>query len=138
MPERIIKNETDDSSIELIYAELGESFGYYRARPGKAPYICLNSRLLEGSEAVRLNVYRYLLDFHHHIPPDSPYRLFPITRHFEEIIPEQAPQTTPAIEKSKIISFMPEVIFIGNAIRVWRVMPESSTSMRLIGRQPWP
>jgi hypothetical protein len=95
--------------IRVIYLNLNNNFGFYRVRPGKEPYICLDTKLLDGSEGVHLTVYRMLLDYHKAIPANSPYRLFPITRYFEELIPLSQKGFTEIME--------PEIIIFARAIR---------------------
>jgi hypothetical protein len=73
--------------IAVVYLDLNENFGFYRIKPGKEPYICLDEKLLEGSQGVYLTVYQTLLNYHRAIPADSIYRCFPMVRYFEELIP---------------------------------------------------
>ena len=112
-------NRIEVGSLVPIYAELKYHSGFYRIRPGKEAYICLNQRLLEGTEEVHLNVYQKLLDYHKAIPEDSPYRLFPMTRYFEELLPTEPPL--------KILPFRP--------VRRWQYNLFPRGDYRAIGKQ---
>jgi hypothetical protein len=104
-----------------IYGDTGESVGFYRILPGYPSYICLNEKLLEGSEETHQFVYQTLVDYHNSIPLDSRQRVFKHVRYFEELkrLPVAEPQ--------------PEIIIIGRAIRVWRFMQDGD-KVRIIGK----
>jgi hypothetical protein len=114
------------SKIVLVYCDLAENYGYYRIRTGKQPYICLSNKLLEGSEGVHYQVYQTLLNYHEAIPLDSPYRLFPMVRYFEELIPlDQKDFAELEVE--------PDLIFIGRASRRWSYPVYLPQTFKLIG-----
>jgi hypothetical protein len=111
--------------IKIVYHDLVDTFGFYRIRQGKEPFICLsNELLLEDKEPLHLNVFKMLLQVHNSIPADSPYRLYPLRKYFEELIEDD---TAPAAEQG------PEIIIIGRAIRLWRFLPDDEQA-RVIGR----
>jgi hypothetical protein len=117
------KIESDE--ITIVYLDLSNNFGFYRAVPGKEPYICLNEKLLKGGEGVHLTVYRVLLDYFRAIPLDSPYRLFPMVRYFEELIPLNQDEFKEVAE--------PDLIFIGRATRRWSYPVYLPQTFKLIG-----
>lgn len=82
-------NKLESSEIKIVYLYLAKSFGFYRIRPGKDPYICLSTKLLEGSEEFHRKVYRLLLEQHRAIPDNSIYRAFPMHKHVEELMPPE-------------------------------------------------
>ena len=115
------------NEVELVYAELKSNLGFYRAIPGQEPYICLSEKLLEGSQGVHLNVFQMLLNYHRSIPLDSCFRLFEITRYFEELIP--VPAQEPVAVKSPH-----EIEVFARAYRQWRYVYKPD-GYNLVGRE---
>jgi len=106
---RITNNE-----IKVIYTELSNTFGFYRIRQGKAPFICLSNSLLdEGQEPVHRNVYRMLAELHNSIPTDSVYRLYPMRTYFEELVPDEEVNSNNG----------PDLTIVGRPMRQWNYMP---------------
>lgn len=78
-----------DTSIKVIYFNIGQSFGFYEAIPGEEPFICLNTSLSKIGSELHLEVYKALLQIHTSIPLDSWQRIFPITKYYEELINQE-------------------------------------------------
>jgi hypothetical protein len=109
--------------IKVVYHDLVDTFGFYRIRQGKEPFICLSNELLsEDNESAHLNVFKMLLQVHKSIPLDSPYRLYPLRKYFEELVEE----IIPAAE--------PEIVFVGRAFRLWKFHLANNEPIRVIGK----
>ena len=125
------KIEHDGASFGPIYEDVRGSRGFYRIIPGYPAYVCLDTVLLEGNEAVHQFVFKSLLNYHNSIPPDSKFHATGLIRYFEELAPPEAIPSLPAPELA------PEVV--GRAVRVWRYASssysnESEREYRAIGK----
>lgn len=127
--ERIVRGK-----IIPVYLDLGgESFGFYRVRPGKDPYICLATELLNMPQGVHLTVYQTLLNYHKAIPADSCYRLFEMVRYYEELIP-----AAPAREQEEgaVEAELPLNILPFRPARRWQYNIFYPHDYRTIGKTP--
>lgn len=118
----MVSNRLSSEEIKIVYLDLTDSYGFYRSRPGKQPFICLSESLLEESQKpLHLNVYRVLLDYHRELPSGSSYKLFPMLRYYEQLVPPEAlPMTEPGLE------------YVGRAMRRWKFMQYDES--RVIGK----
>jgi hypothetical protein len=119
--------------VKTIYGNLLDGLGFYRHRPGKAPYICLDNSLLNGdNEGKQQAVYDVLLEYHRSLPLDSIYRSFVIVKYYEDLVPAPEPAVV-EVEVPETKEPQPEIIIIGRAIRVWRFMQDGD-KVRIIGK----
>jgi hypothetical protein len=120
--------------VKTIYGNLLDGLGFYRHRPGKAPYICLDNSLLEDDRNgwKHQAVYDVLLEYHRSLPLDSIYRSFVIVKYYEDLVPAPEPAEV-AVEVPETKEPQPEIIIIGRAIRVWRFMQDGD-KVRIIGK----
>jgi hypothetical protein len=119
--------------VKTIYGNLLDGLGFYRHRPGKAPYICLDNSLLDGDNGWKHQaVYDVLLEYHRSLPLDSIYRSFVIVKYYEDLVPAPVPAAV-VVEVPEMKEPQPEIIIIGRAIRVWRFMQDGD-KVRIIGK----
>lgn len=117
----MVSNKFVNKEIKTVYLDLIDTFGYYRTRPNKEPYICLSLSLLdEKLESIHRDVYAVLLDFHKSQPGGNCIPIAPVTTYYEALVPpEGIPQSGPEVE------------IIGRAIRRWYTFAKEET--RVIG-----
>lgn len=98
-----MQNKIECAEVITVYIDLLDGYGYYCARPGEAPFICLDNSLLNAEDdAFHQEVHRRLLEYHRSVPMDSIYRLFTLVTYYEDLA---------QVEE--------EVIIVGRAIRQW-------------------
>jgi hypothetical protein len=121
-----LKNERVESDeVKIIYLDLLDSCGFYRIKPLQAPYICLNTSLLDyGFAVLHQEVFKLLLECHRSIPEDSAYRLYERCDYYEDLLPAVE---TPSLDPE------PEIAFLG--VAMWRERTFTRHDrIRLIGR----
>jgi hypothetical protein len=120
-----LKNEKIESDeVKIIYLDLLDSFGFYRINLDQAPYVCLNTSLLDyGFKVLHQEVFNLLLERHRAIPEDSPYRWSEQCDYYEDLLPAV---------KTYNLQPEPELAFMGRAIVKERVFTRRD-QMRIIG-----
>lgn len=105
--------------IKIVYLDLLDTFGYYRTRPGKEPYVCLSNALLaDRYSQLYQSVFNTFLGLYRAGQVDHSEQ---VTVYYESLVPVIG---MPLPE--------PEIIFIGRAMRLWRFQPREET--HVIGR----